>query len=214
MANLNRLISPPENCIACPRLANYRIQNKIKYPLFFNAPVQSFGQLDSELVIVGLAPGLKGANQTGRPFTGDHAGNLLYATLSKFGFSSGTYKARADDDVDLINCRITNAVKCLPPHNKPTGDEVAKCSDYLMKELTSMPYLKIILALGVLAHNAILSVFEERKSQMKFGHHKKHSLKNGIKLINSYHCSRYNTNTGRLTAEMFESVFADISNSL
>ncbi len=214
MANLNRLISPPENCIACPRLANYRIQNKIKYPLFFNAPVQSFGQLDSELVIVGLAPGLKGANQTGRPFTGDHAGNLLYATLSKFGFSSGTYQARADDDVDLINCRITNAVKCLPPHNKPTGDEVAKCSDYLMKELTSMPYLKIILALGVLAHNAILSVFEERKSQMKFGHHKKHSLKNGIKLINSYHCSRYNTNTGRLTAEMFESVFADISNSL
>ena len=206
----NTYHEPLSDCSFCPRLVAYRRENEILYPHFFNAPVQSIGSLSAELILVGLAPGVKGANQTGRPFTGDHAGDLLYQTLSVFGFLEGNYKARVDDGLKLVNCRITNAVKCVPPKNKPIGVEVSRCGQYLASELLNMPNVKVILALGVLAHGAVLSALGERKNAKKFGHKKTHSLPNGLMLVNSYHCSRYNTNTGLLTVEMFEAVFNDI----
>jgi uracil-DNA glycosylase len=198
---------PDLNCDLCPRLVDYRLENRSAYPGFHNAPVASFGNIDAELLIVGLAPGVKGANQTGRPFTGDYAGDLLYATLLKFGFADGAYDARADDGMSLVNCRITNAVKCVPPQNKPIGAEVNACRAFLVDEINAMRDLKILFALGGLAHGAILSTFGEKKSAYKFAHNQLHELSSGMLLVNSYHCSRYNTNTGRLTTEMFEDVF-------
>ena len=166
------------------------------------------------MLIVGLAPGLRGANKTGRPFTGDFAGDLLYASLAKFGFSEGEYGARPDDGLRLVNCRITNAVRCVPPQNKPIGAEVAACRGFLQNEIRSLSRLKAILALGTLAHGAVLSALGEKKSARKFGHRQFHELSDGpggnLVLADSYHCSRYNTNTGKLTEALFEAVFRDI----
>jgi len=205
---------PDLNCDLCPRLVEYRHENCRTYPDFHNAPVPSFGDIGAELLIVGLAPGVKGANQTGRPFTGDYAGDLLYATLLKFGYARGAYEARPDDGLALQNCRITNAVKCVPPQNKPIGSEVNACRAFLIEEIQAMKNLKILFALGGLAHGAILSTFGERKSSYKFAHNTVHELSSGLLLVNSYHCSRYNTNTGRLTTEMFEDVFVTVGEKL
>jgi uracil-DNA glycosylase family 4 len=203
-------MEPSRACDLCPRLVEFRSANTIKHPTFHNAPVPSFGNMDAEMLIVGLAPGMKGANQTGRPFTGDYAGDLLYATLIKYGFADGAYGAHQDDGLRLKNCRITNAVKCVPPQNKPIGAEVNACRSFLIDEIAAMSNLKILFALGGLAHGAILTTFGERKSNYKFVHNVAHKLSNGLTLVNSYHCSRYNTNTGRLTTEMFEDVFETV----
>ena len=201
---------PPKDCALCPRLVDYRRANQAAFPEFHNGPVESFGPLDAALLIVGLAPGLKGANRTGRPFTGDFAGDLLYATLEKFGYAAGSYDKRADDGMVLKDCRITNAVRCVPPENKPTGPEANTCRPFLVAELAAMPKLKTIVALGGLAHNAVLTTLGLRKVTYKFGHCARHDLPDGRVLADSYHCSRYNTNTGKLTPEMFEAVFAAI----
>lgn len=203
-------VCPDKTCRQCPRLAAFLEKNRQLYPDFFNAPVPSFGNLDAELLIVGLAPGLKGANRTGRPFTGDFAGDLLYGCLRDFGFSTGIYQARPDDDVCLTKARLTNAVRCVPPENLPTGQEVKACGRFLAEEINAMPNLKVILVLGGLAHNAVLSVLGQKKSAFKFAHNALHTLNwNGreIKLLDTYHSSRYNVNTGRLTPEMFVAVF-------
>jgi len=207
-------IEPDRDCDLCPRLVEFRHANREAYADWHNAPVPSFGEIDAEVLIVGLAPGLKGANQTGRPFTGDYAGDLLYATLLKFGFAEGAYGLHAGDGLVLKNCRITNAVKCVPPQNKPVGAEVNACRQFLIDEIKAMPNLKILLALGGLSHGAILSTLGERKSAYKFGHNNHHVLTSGLNLVNSYHCSRYNTNTGRLTADMFEAVFTSVQEKL
>jgi len=203
---------PPLDCDACPRLAAFRAENRASYPAFFNAPVPAFGAADStvRLLIVGLAPGLKGANQTGRPFTGDYAGDLLYATLLRFGLAVGSYDKVVEDGLSLVGCRITNAVRCVPPENKPTGAEVRACAGYLRSELAMLDGVRCILALGALSHGAILSAFSEKKSAYRFAHCAQHGLSNGLTLADSYHCSRYNTNTGRLTERMFEQVFEGI----
>ncbi len=200
---------PPRDCVACPRLAEFRTSNQAAYPTYFNAPVPAFGALDASvrLLIVGLAPGLKGANQTGRPFTGDYAGDLLYATLLRFGLARGRYDKIANDGLALVGCRITNAVRCVPPENKPTGDEVRSCAGFLRSELAALPKVQCILALGALSHGAILTVLGEKKSAYRFAHCAQHQLANGLILADSYHCSRYNTNTGRLTEAMFAQVF-------
>ena len=202
--------NPAPDCDLCPRLANFRADNRGKFDGWHNAPVPSFGPADAPLLIVGLAPGLRGANRTGRPFTGDHAGDLLYRTLTKFGFAVGTYDRRADDGLRLAGCRITNAVRCVPPENKPVGAEVKACRPFLYGELTGAAERRIILALGSLAHGAILASLGLRKASYPFGHGHRHPLDNGTVLFDSYHCSRYNTNTGRLTEAMFDAVFAAI----
>jgi uracil-DNA glycosylase family 4 len=205
---------PPEDCPVCPRLAAFRTENRRKYPEFHNAPVISFGPIDARLLVVGLAPGLKGANATGRPFTGDYAGDLLYATLGKFGFTRGTYAGRPDDGLELVDARITNAVRCVPPENKPVGKEIANCRPYLVAEIGAMSNLSVILALGTIAHNSVLTALGQRRAAHPFGHNVLYELEGGPALIASYHCSRYNTNTGRLTPEMFEAVFATIRGRL
>ena len=201
---------PGPDCALCPRLKEFRQANRARFPEWHNAPVPSFGGVDAALLIVGLAPGLRGANATGRPFTGDFAGDLLYQTLLKFGLAAGTYGADADDGLRLVNCRITNAVRCVPPQNKPVGAEVAACRCFLADEIAKLRRLKVILALGILAHGAVLAALGEKKSAWKFGHRKFHSLSGGLILADSYHCSRYNTNTGRLTEAMFHSAFEGI----
>ena len=203
--------APAADCRLCPRLAGFRDANRARHPSFHNAPVASFGPLDARLLIVGLAPGLKGANQTGRPFTGDHAGDLLYATLKKFGLAGGTYGRHAGDSLVLIDCRITNAVRCVPPENKPTTEESKTCRPFLSAELGALPRLEAVLALGTLAHGEVLAALGHRKSHCRFGHGAQHELPGGLLLADSYHCSRYNTNTGRLTTEMFEAVFATLT---
>lgn len=210
-------VCPDETCRFCPRLVSFLEKNRKLYPDFFNAPVPSLGNLNAELLIVGLAPGLKGANRTGRPFTGDFAGDLLYGRLHDFGFSEGIYQARPDDGVRLLNARLTNAVRCVPPENKPTGDEVRCCGRYLAQEIKAMPNLKVILVLGGLAHNAVLSVLGQKKTAFKFAHNALHRLDwNGreIRLLDTYHTSRYNVNTGKLTPEMFTDVFKTLSKAL
>ena len=184
------------------------------YPDFFNGPVPAFGSIDAELLVVGLAPGLKGANRTGRPFTGDGAGDLLYPTLIKSGLAKGNYQASPDDGLEMINARITNAVRCVPPQNKVTSAETNACNGFLSNEMKSMKNLKAIITLGTVAHGAVLMAMGYKKSAHKFAHGEIHKLSDGVSLINSYHCSRYNTNTGRLTAEMFEDVFARAANNL
>ena len=209
---------PDTDCALCPRLKAFRDNNRVCNPSWHNSPVLSFGEISCELLIVGLAPGLRGANKTGRPFTGDHAGDFLYNQLSKFGFSKGEYKAEKNDGLVLKNCRITNAVRCVPPENKPLGAEVLACSTFLGDEIASLSNLRIILALGTLAHGAVLAALGKKKSAFKFGHNQFHKIEgvNGKKIIlaDSYHCSRYNTNTKRLTESMFESVFEGIFNQL
>ncbi len=201
---------PGRDCPLCPRLVEFRKTNRAQFPDWHNAPVPSFGGDGARLLIVGLAPGLRGANRTGRPFTGDWAGDLLYETLGKFGFARGAYGERADDGLALIDCRITNGVRCVPPENKPTGGEVAACRRFLKTEISALPRLKIILALGGIAHSAVLAALGMRISAFKFRHGAMNRLQSGPILAASYHCSRYNTNTGKLTAAMFESVFAEI----
>jgi uracil-DNA glycosylase family 4 len=205
---------PGADCPRCPRLVEFRRRYRLAEPLWHNAPVPSFGDLTARLLIVGLAPGLKGANRTGRPFTGDYAGELLYPTLEKFEFAAGTYASRADDGFRLLDCRITNAVRCVPPENKPEPREIASCNGFLAEEIAAMPRLEAILALGAIAHGAVLSALGKRKSAHPFKHGALHTLETGRVLADSYHCSRYNTNTGVLTKPMFEAVFAEIRRRL
>ncbi len=202
--------APEPGCAACPRLSAFRARNRQILPEFFNAPVPSFGPTAGRLLIVGLAPGLRGANCTGRPFTGDYAGDLLYATLAKFGFARGRYDRRPDDGLELLDCRVTNAVRCVPPENKPLTEEINTCRRYLESELGMMPRLRVVLALGTIAHGSVLSALKLRKSHYGFAHGARHQLSSGLVLADSYHCSRYNTNTGRLTVDMFEAVFAEL----
>jgi uracil-DNA glycosylase family 4 len=207
--------APGPECSLCPRLVAFREHWRDAEPDWHNAPVPSFGALDSRLLIVGLAPGLRGANRTGRPFTGDFAGDLLYATLLAFGFARGSYDRRADDGLSLADCRITNAVRCVPPANKPVGAEISACRPFLAAEIEAMPRLDTVLALGAVAHAAVLRTLAAPVSRFKFGHGVWHDLGNGgPALVDSYHCSRYNTNTGKLTEAMFGAVFDAIRRRL
>ncbi len=201
--------APSIDCPLCPRLVEYRAANRAAHPDWFNGPVPSFGPLESRMVIVGMAPGLRGANRTGRPFTGDHAGILLYQTLLQFGFATGDYAADPGDGLDLQDCRIVNAVRCVPPANLPIPPEIKSCNPFLASELTTMPRLRVILVLGLLAHAAVLRALGVRQALFKFAHGAFHALPNGTTLADSYHVSRYNTNTGRLTEAMFQAVVAE-----
>ena len=203
-------VSPPRDCEICPRLAAFRATNRAAFPDWFNAPVPSFGVADARLFVVGLAPGLRGANRTGRPFTGDYAGELLYDTLLQFGFASGVYDRRPDDGLKLVDCAIINAVRCVPPQNKPTPEEIRNCRTFLAPSLAAASRLKIVLALGRIAHESVLRAFGERVSSFKFAHGARHERAHGPVVFDSYHCSRYNTNTGVLTNAMFRAVFAAI----
>ncbi|MGE5767895.1 MAG: uracil-DNA glycosylase [Bacteroidota bacterium] len=202
-------VEPSPDCPRCPRLVAFRNGNRATFPSFHNAPVPAFGSPDARLLVVGLAPGLKGANQTGRPFTGDYAGDLLYQTFLKFGFAQGTYGRHAGDGLRLIDCRVTNAVRCVPPQNKPTGAEAGNCRPFLAGEIAAMPRLRVILCLGSLAHGAVLTTLGARKVLHPFRHGALHDI-GALSVADSYHCSRYNTNTGRLTQTMFEDVFDGI----
>ncbi len=193
----------------CPRLVSFRLANQEAYPDYFNGAVQSFGPEDARVLIVGLAPGLKGANQTGRPFTGDFAGDLLYETLGMFGFAHGTYDARPDDGLQLHDCMVTNAVRCVPPQNKPIGAEIKECRPFLASRIAAQSNLKAMVALGRIAHETVLRVLGLRLADYKFAHGAMHDTAHGT-LFDSYHCSRYNTNTGRLTPEMFRDVFSKV----
>jgi uracil-DNA glycosylase len=199
---------PAPDCSLCPRLAAYRAANRAAHPDWFNAPVPSWGDPNAWLMIVGLAPGVQGANRTGRPFTGDYAGDLLYATLQKFGLATGDYLQRADDGLTLNGCFIANSVRCVPPENKPTPVEIHTCRPFLIDQIKSMPNLKVMIALGTIAHQSALKALGARLPKHKFAHNAVHHLHTGPTLIDSYHCSRYNTNTKRLTVAMFEQVFA------
>jgi uracil-DNA glycosylase len=199
---------PSRDCPLCPRLAAFREAQRTAHPEWFNAPVPPFGDDRAELLIVGLAPGLRGANRTGRPFTGDYAGELLYTTLRKFGLTEGNYSARRDDGLALTRVRITNAVRCVPPQNRPEPGEIAACRSFLSAEIGSMPQLRAMLALGAVAHDAVLAALGLRRVLFRFAHGAFHALPDGRFLADSYHCSRLNTNTGKLTAAMFEAVFA------
>ncbi|MDR3460870.1 MAG: uracil-DNA glycosylase [Beijerinckiaceae bacterium] len=207
-------IDPPKDCPLCPRLMAFRTEARAREPSWFNAPVPSFGATNARLLIVGLAPGLRGANRTGRPFTGDYAGDLLYATLLKFGFASGIYDRRPDDGLALEGCAITNAVRCVPPQNKPLPEEIRTCRVFLEATLTSFTELDSIVALGRIAHDTVVRACGATLAAHPFGHGRRHRLKSpaerSLTLFDSYHCSRYNTNTGVLTNEMFEAVFQDV----
>lgn len=197
----------------CPRLADFRHRNREVAPDWFNSPVPPFGLKSAEVLIVGLAPGLKGANRTGRPFTGDYAGDLLYSTLSEFGFAKGTYAARPDDGLELVNCRITNSVRCVPPQNKPIGSEIKTCRGFLVSTIAEMEKLKVILTLGRVAHDSVITALGDRPRTHGFAHGALHRIER-LLVVNSFHCSRYNTNTGRLTEEMFQAVFDTVLRSL
>ncbi len=198
----------PADCNLCPRLVSYRKANQKAHPDWFNAPVPSFGRLDAGLLILGLAPGVTGANRTGRPFTGDYAGELLFSTLLKHGFARGTYAGARGDGLELMDCRISNAVRCVPPENKPTPAEAGNCRIFLNANLEAMPKLKVIIALGRIAHDNAIRALKLKASELPFAHAAEHALPRGMALVDSYHCSRYNTNTGRLTVPMFDEVFA------
>jgi uracil-DNA glycosylase family 4 len=204
---------PDRDCPLCPRLVAFREANRAREPLWHNAPVPPFGDIRARLLIVGLAPGLQGANRTGRPFTGDYAGDLLYATLIEYGFAEGTYRARPDDGLKLVDCRIANAVHCVPPQNKPLPAEINTCRRFLEANLEAMPNLRAIIALGRIAHDSVLKPLNLKASQAPFGHGAVHQA-GAFKLYDSYHCSRYNTNTGVLTPDMFRSVFAKVKADL
>lgn len=207
---------PPEaplDCALCPRLVAYRRENQIAQPDWHNAPVCSFGPENARLLIVGLAPGVTGANRTGRPFTGDWAGDLLYATLDKFGFSKGAYAARPDDGLELVDAMIANAVRCVPPQNKPIGAEINACRPYLTARINALPELRAILCLGKISHDSTIRALGGKLKDHVFAHAAAHDI-GAMKVFDSYHCSRYNTNTGRLTAGMFEAVFKDLADYL
>ena len=202
-------VSPPVDCRICERLAAFRDANRAAFPDFGNAPVESFGDPAARLLIVGLAPGLRGANRTGRPFTGDYAGDLLYATLITFGLAIGRYERRPDDGLALADCAIVNAVRCVPPENKPTPAEIAACRPYLVGAIKALPRLTAIVALGRIAHDSALRALDARPSRFPFAHGARHMVAQpNLALFDSFHCSRYNTNTGRLTPEMVRAVFA------
>jgi uracil-DNA glycosylase family 4 len=205
---------PDRDCPLCPRLAGFRETQRAAHPDWHNAPVPPFGDPAASLLIVGLAPGLRGANRTGRPFTGDYAGDLLYATLAKFGFTAGQYAGHRDDGFALRGARITNAVRCVPPQNKPETAEIAACRQFLAAELAAASHVRVILALGAIAHNAVLAAKGLRRSAHPFAHAALHQLPGGMLLADSYHCSRLNTNTGTLTPAMFEAVFATLRERL
>jgi uracil-DNA glycosylase family 4 len=196
------------DCRQCPRLASFLDDVRREHPDYYCRPVPPFGDDDARLLIVGLAPGMHGANRSGRPFTGDYAGVLLYETLHEYGFSSAAESVSVDDGLRLPGARITNAVKCLPPANKPVGAEINTCNAYLAAELTSLPDDSVVIALGGIAHRAIVKAVGGRQADFRFGHAAEHDLEERFTLLDSYHCSRYNTNTGRLTPEMFRRVFA------
>jgi len=198
---------PGRDCPLCPRLVAFRQELRSREPTWHNAPVRSFGPVDARVLIVGLAPGLQGANRTGRPFTGDYAGLLLYDTLIQFGFARGRYGARPDDGLELVDARISNAVRCLPPENKPTPAEIATCRNFLLATIAEMKNLTAIVALGRIAHDSVVVALGGKKSAAAFNHGC-HTAIGGVTLFSSYHCSRYNTNTGVLTTEMFRDVFA------
>jgi uracil-DNA glycosylase len=200
---------PGRDCPRCPRLVAFRETWRQNEPAWFNAPVPSFGPSDARLLIVGLAPGLRGANRTGRPFTGDFAGDLLYATLKDFGFAHGDYQARPDDGLTLIDCRITNAVRCVPPENKPTPAEIATCRTFLAATIAEMTKLRVIVTLGRIAHETFIAAQGVKRRDYPFSHGGAHAM-GDIALFSSYHCSRYNTNTGVLTPQMFRDVFAQV----
>jgi len=206
---------PGRDCPRCPRLVAFRQLWRQSEPEWFNAPVDSFGPSEARLLIVGLAPGLRGANRTGRPFTGDYAGDLLYATLAEFGFARGHYAASPDDGLELLDCRITNAVRCVPPDNKPTPQEITTCRDYLKAAIAEMKNLRAVIALGRIAHESFVQASGARRAQFPFAHGRAHVLAHvltpvlaALTLLDSYHCSRYNTNTGVLTPQMFRDVIA------
>jgi len=199
---------PSRDCPLCPRLVAYREACRAEFPDWWNGPVIAWGDPRARIAIVGLAPGKHGANRTGRPFTGDYAGDLLFATLDKFGLSRGTYDARVDDGVELVDIAILNAVKCLPPQNKPLPDEIRTCRQFLERGVEQLPNARIYIALGQIAHQSAVKVLGGKLPKCRFGHLAEHRMPDGRILIDSYHCSRYNTNTGRLTTEMFEAVFA------
>ncbi len=203
------LNEPPRDCPLCPRLVALRLAQRAAEPSWHNAPVSSFGDSNARLLIVGLAPGLRGANRTGRPFTGDYAGELLHGTLIKFGFARGEYRADPNDGLELVDALIANAVRCVPPENKPTPAEIKTCNRFLSGQIEALPKLRAIVALGRIAHEATLAALSQRRAQFPFRHGTAHGLGH-IRLFNSYHCSRYNTNTGVLTAQMFENVFAAV----
>lgn len=218
--------TPSHDCPLCPRLAAFREENRVKFPEYFNAPVPAFGGVDARVLIVGLAPGLKGANQTGRPFTGDYAGFVLYPALQKYGFATGDYMATLPDsgvarsqeglfagsvthqagDFALVDCRISNAVRCVPQENKPEPGEIKTCNQFLAAEIVAMPNLRVIISLGLVSHNAVLKAVGLKAAHAKFIHGSVSQLTGKIKLLDSYHCSRYNINTGRLTQEMFDRI--------
>lgn len=208
------LSEPQPDCPLCPRLAGFRAANRTREPAWHNAPVATFGDPGARLLVVGLAPGLRGANRTGRPFTGDFAGDLLYATLLECGLAQGTYAASVSDGLKLIGTSITNAVRCVPPENKPTPLEAATCRRFLTATIAQMSELRAIVALGRLAHDNVLSALGARRSAFVFGHGRSHSVRDGLVLYDSYHCSRYNTNTGVLTPAMFRDVFTAVRRDL
>lgn len=203
-------LEPDRNCPLCPRLVDFRENNRTSEPGWHNAPVPSFGGEDAELLVVGLAPGLRGANRTGRPFTGDAAGALLYPTLREFGWAHGHYSENARDRFRLVGCRITNAVRCVPPRNRPVGSEIGACRPFLASELAALKKVRAIVALGTVAHSAVLDALDIRRKLFPFRHGAFHQLRESLMLADSYHCSRYNVNTGRLTAVMFRDVFAAV----
>ncbi len=204
---------PSRDCPLCPRLVAFREKWRTREPAWFNAPVPSFGNADARLLIVGLAPGLQGANRTGRPFTGDYAGDLLYATLKEYGFARGDYQKRTDDGFTLVDCRITNAVRCVPPENKPTTSEIHTCRAFLTPTIAEMKKLRAIVTLGRIAHESTVQALAAKRSSAAFGHGRKAAI-GSFTVFSSYHCSRYNTNTRRLTADMFRAVFADVRTEL
>ncbi|MGF1625199.1 MAG: uracil-DNA glycosylase [Alphaproteobacteria bacterium] len=204
------IVGPGRDCPRCPRLADFRAGNRARLPDYHNAPVPSFGPKDARLLIVGLAPGLHGANRTGRPFTGDYAGDLLYDTLLRYGFAEGAYRRDPADGLQLKGCMITNAVRCVPPENKPVGAEFSACRPFLAETIAALPRLQVIVALGTGSHASVVSALGQRQSALRFGHGALHRLDHGLTLADSYHCSRYNTNTGRLTEPMFHAVFARV----
>lgn len=206
MTETTRSEEPPYFCQRCPRLFDFLEDCRSKLPFHFNGPVPSFGDPNAELLIVGLAPGMNGANKTGRPFTGDAAGDLLYPALAKFGFSNDRFDARIDDGLALRNAMITNAVRCVPPQNKPIGSEVNECRTFLIEQIKALPRLKVLLCLGKVSHDSTVRALGGKVAREKFSHGSEYSL-GGYTLLSSYHCSRYNTNTGRLTESMFFEIF-------
>jgi len=213
-ANISDRPEPAKDCPLCPRLVAFRQENSRAHPDWFNGAVPSFGRDTARLLIVGLAPGLKGANRTGRPFLGDYAGELLYRTLLKVGLARGRHDPAAPEELELVDCMISNAVRCVPPQNKPKPEEVARCRPFLIGRIAALPNLASLLAIGRIAHDAILDALQLKKRDFPFSHGARHALPGGLVLFDSYHCSRQNTNTGRLTTAMFEKVVAEAAASL